>query len=125
MVQSGTLENKRDPRFPDVPLISDLAKTPEAKKLAKATFLMSHYMRPFFMPPGVPKDRVKIIRDAFWKATKDPKLLSEAKRLHRDIRPGRGEKLQEMLKKSLSPSPTMYEVVDSIYGDKKRKKRIK
>ncbi len=118
MVQSGTLENKRDPRFSDVPLISDLAKTPEAKKLAKATFLMSHYMRPFFMPPGVPKDRVKIIRDAFWKTTKDPKLLSEAKRLHRDIRPGRGEKLQKMLKESLSPSPTMYEVVDSIYGGK-------
>ena len=119
MVQSGTLENKRDPRFSDVPLISDLAKTPEAKKLAKATFLMSHYMRPFFMPPGVPKDRVKIIRDAFWKATKDPKLLSEAKRLHRDVRPGRGEKLQKMLKESLSPSPTMYEVVNSIYGSKK------
>ncbi len=76
-------------------------------------------MRPFFMPPGVPKDRVKIIRDAFWKATKDPKLLSEAKRLHRDVRPGRGERLQKMLKSALSPSPTMYEVVKSIYGGKK------
>jgi len=119
MVQSGTLENKRDPNFPDVPLISELAKTPAAKKLAKTSFLMSHYMRPFFMPPGVPKDRVKIIRDAFWKATKDPKLLSEAKRLHRDVRPGRGEKLQEMLKKSLSPSPAMFEVVKLIYGGKK------
>jgi hypothetical protein len=50
---------------------------------------------------------------------KDPKLIQEAKRMGRPIRPGRGEKLQEMLKTSLSPSPKMYKIVNSIYGTAK------
>jgi tripartite-type tricarboxylate transporter receptor subunit TctC len=119
MVQAGTMEGKRDPRLPDVPLLSEIAETPEAKDLANSAFLLAHYTRGFFMPPGVPKKRVKLIRDAFWKSMKDPKLIQEAKRMGRPIRPGRGEKLQEMLKTSLSPSPEMYKIVKSIYGTAK------
>ncbi len=116
MVQAGTMEGKRDPRLPDVPLLSELAKTPEAKDLAKSAFLLSHYTRGFFMPPGVSNKRVKLIRDAFWKTMKDPQFLQEAKRMSRPINPGRGEELQEMLKTSLSPLPKMYRIVNAIYG---------
>ncbi len=41
--------------------------------------------RPFFTAPGVPADRVKILRNAFAKAIKDPDLLKEAKKAKLDV----------------------------------------
>ena len=42
--------------------------------------------RPFYTTPGVPKNRLKILRSAFKAALSDPKLLKEAKRAKRNIR---------------------------------------
>jgi hypothetical protein len=49
---------------------------------------------------------------------KDPQFLSEAKRLRRAIDPVRGEKLQEIWKNDLNPSPQMLEIVQGIFGRK-------
>lgn len=119
LAQSGTLEGKRDPKFPDVPLVMELPTTSEGKEIAAATFFFSHYGRPYALPAGVPEDRVKILRDAFWQTMQDPKFLAEAKKLHRPIEPARGEKLQEIWKNDLNPSPKMLEIVQDIFGREK------
>ena len=41
--------------------------------------------RPFFTTPGVPADRLKILRAAFKAALHDPRLLQEAKRAKRNV----------------------------------------
>ena len=119
LAQSGKIDGTKDPMFSNVPLIKELPTTPEGKAVAKATFFFSHYGRPYTLPPDVPKDRVKLLRDAFWKTMHDPEFLSEAKRLHRAIDPARGEKLQEIWKNDLNPSPKMLEIVQDIFGRKK------
>ena len=52
--------------------------------------------RAFFTAPGVPQDRVKILREAFQKVMKDPKLLAEAKRARRDISPATGKEMERV-----------------------------
>lgn len=39
-----------------------------------------HFYHPVAAGPGVPADRVKILRDAFSNALKDPELLSKAEK---------------------------------------------
>ncbi|MFQ5852567.1 MAG: Bug family tripartite tricarboxylate transporter substrate binding protein [Candidatus Binatia bacterium] len=119
LAQAGKVDGKKDPMFPEAPLLKELAKTPEGKEMAEATFLLSHYGRPYSLPPGVPQDRVKLLRDAFWKTMKDPKFLAEAKRLRRPILPTHGKKLQQMWKDALNAPPKQVEIVRRIFGGKK------
>jgi len=120
-VQAGNEDGKRGPEFPNVPTLFELAKTDEAKKIVKSTFLLSHYGRPYALPPDVPKERIQIMRNAFWKTMSDPKFREEAARLKRKIDPMRGEDLQRMWQETLSAPPDQVKIVQDIFGGKKKR----
>lgn len=79
LVQSG---RKRDRRLPDTPTLYELMdryKTPEqSRKVAAVILAGGVFGRPMVGPPGVPPDRLKLLRSAFAGALKDPELRSEA-----------------------------------------------
>jgi len=108
-------EEKRDPDYPDASLVTELAKTPNARKIAESTALLATLGRPFWLPPGVPKERVKLLRDAFWNCMQDEKLRKEAQRLGRPIRPQRGEALQKMWGKAIDAPPDAVKIVKDIF----------
>ena len=70
---------KTDERIPDVPLITDLARTDEERQALTLFFQRSLMGRPFAAPPGVPQARVDALRTAFEAALKSPTLIEEAK----------------------------------------------
>jgi len=119
LAQAGTLDGKRDPTFPDTPLIEELATSAQGRQVAKKAFALSHYGRPYALPPGVPADRVEILRSAFSKTMKDPKFLSEAKKLKRPVHPASGAELQQVWKDALDAPPEQKAVVMEIFGDTK------
>jgi tripartite-type tricarboxylate transporter receptor subunit TctC len=47
-------------------------------RLAKVLFAPDDLGRPLFGPPGVPTDRVKVLREAFMKMMNDPDVLTDA-----------------------------------------------
>ena len=119
LAQTGAGDGKKSPEFAEAPLLEELAETPQQKKLVRATFLLSRYGRPYAMPPGVPADRVAIMRAAFDKTMKDPAFLAEAKKLGRPILPATGADLQKMWKDSLSASPEDVAIMKRIFAGKK------
>ena len=70
---------KGDPRIPDVPLVTDLAKNDDERAALQLFMQRSLMGRPFVAPPGVPADRVKALQDAFREALKDPEFAADAK----------------------------------------------
>lgn len=59
------LDTKRTKWFPDVPAVTELTHlSPQMKVFLEILKSMSEG-RPFFMPPGVPQDRVQFMRNAF------------------------------------------------------------
>jgi tripartite-type tricarboxylate transporter receptor subunit TctC len=56
----------------------------------------------YMAPPGVPAERIKILRDAFNAALKDRELLAEAERLRIEIAPQSGEKVQRVVESAFS-----------------------
>jgi tripartite-type tricarboxylate transporter receptor subunit TctC len=121
LAQTGTVEGKKAPEFPNAPLLEDLAKTEKQKNLVRATFLLSRYGRPYTMPPGVPADRVALVRKAFDETMKDPKFLAEAKRFKRPVNPTNGVNLQRMWKESIAASPEDKAIVTQIFNPKGKK----
>jgi len=73
---------KRHPNLRDVPTVWELLDKHKAsdvhRRLAKILVLPDDMGRPFFGPPGMPADRLKILREAFVKMMNDPDLIAEA-----------------------------------------------
>ena len=72
-----------DPLVKDLPLIPEVIKK-RADKDGQAVYAawggQYEFQRPFVAPPGVPKDRLEILRKAFTATFKDPEFLAEAEK---------------------------------------------
>jgi tripartite-type tricarboxylate transporter receptor subunit TctC len=81
--------------LPKVPLAIDLAKTNEARALIRVgVHDQSAVLRPYTLAPGTPKDRVRILREAFQATMQDKLFLAEAQKANLDINPLSGEELE-------------------------------
>lgn len=96
-----------DPRVEKLPSYTELAITPTGKKISEFIEEMATAGRPFAAPPGVPADRVKVLREAFAKTLKDPEYLAKAKKMKIQIFYVNGDNLQKMIKKGLELDPAV------------------
>jgi tripartite-type tricarboxylate transporter receptor subunit TctC len=117
LIQTG---NKRDARLKDTPTIYEMMdkyKTSEAaRSLAKIILASGDFGRPIVTPPGVPADRLKILRDAFNKSVKDPALLAEAEKRRLEMDPTTSEELESLVKEVMTASPEVVEKMQKLLG---------
>ncbi len=71
---------KPDPRLKDIPSVTELAKTDQERAALRLFLERTVVGRPFIAPPGVPEDRLKVLRDAFEQTLKDPALVEEVEK---------------------------------------------
>jgi tripartite-type tricarboxylate transporter receptor subunit TctC len=88
----------------------------DVRRLAKVILASDEFGRPIVFPPGVPAERVKIMREAFNKTISDPALLAEAERRRLDIDPTRGEELETLAKEVMATPPDVVTKVKKIFG---------
>jgi tripartite-type tricarboxylate transporter receptor subunit TctC len=119
LMQSGA---KRDARLKDPPTIYELMdkyKTNEAgRSLAKVVLSAGEFGRPLVTPPGVPADRLKILRDAFDKSVSDPALLAAAEKRRLEMDPASGAELETLAKEVMSASPEIVERMQKLLSGK-------
>jgi tripartite-type tricarboxylate transporter receptor subunit TctC len=108
LFQGGTHPN---PELKDVPFVVDLAKTAEDKKAVEFLYAGQGIGRPFIAPPGIPADRLKMLREAFNATMKDPEFIAEVKMRKMDLAPETGEYLEDLMKKIYA---TPKSIVDKI-----------
>jgi tripartite-type tricarboxylate transporter receptor subunit TctC len=77
----------------------------------------AEFGRLMLVTPGTPADRVKMLREAYVQAIKDPELLAEAKKSRMDVDPSTGEELQTLLNEILNQPPEVMEKVKKILKD--------
>lgn len=115
LLQAGT---KRDPRLGDVPTIYELMdkyKTPEVgRRLAQVILSGDELGRPMVAPPGVPADRVKILREAYIKVLKDPEVIAEVTKSRLDMEPSTGEEIEAVIKEVMDQPPEVVALVKKI-----------
>ena len=111
---------KRDERIPDTPTIYEIfdkQKTPEeSRRVADVILRGGDFGRPWVAPPGTPKERVKILRDAYAKAMADPALLEEAKKGKMEVEPVSGEELQKLAVQMIDQPSGVIARVKKILG---------
>jgi tripartite-type tricarboxylate transporter receptor subunit TctC len=84
------------PDLPNVPLAISLAKTDEARLLVEVGVHSPHkFARPFVLSPGVPKEQVQILRNAFEETLKDKDFLAETEKMKLGLNPLTGGDLEK------------------------------
>ena len=83
--------------LPHVPLIMDFAKTEEQKQIFKLVFARQPMGRPFLAPPGIPVERVAVLRKAFMDTMKSSEFLAEAEKMQLEINPVSGDAVQTIV----------------------------
>jgi tripartite-type tricarboxylate transporter receptor subunit TctC len=82
IVQMG-LDKLRD--LPDVPSAIDLVTDPTKKKVLELILIRQEPGRPLAAPPGVPADRLAVLRHAFDATMQDPDFRAEAEKVQMEI----------------------------------------
>jgi tripartite-type tricarboxylate transporter receptor subunit TctC len=77
----------RDPGNKDVPTLTELVSDPKAKRAAEFISAEATFGRAFFLPPGVPADRVALLRKAFDATMKDPAFVADAAKKKMPLEP--------------------------------------
>ncbi len=111
---------KRDPRAPDAPTIWELMekeKTPEpGRRIATVILSPGFFGRPIMGGPGIPADRVKLLRESFMKTMNDPELLAEAEKRGWEAKPVSGEKLEALAKEVVAQPPEVISRMNAVLG---------
>jgi tripartite-type tricarboxylate transporter receptor subunit TctC len=83
--------------LPDVPLVTDLAKTDEQRQVFRLIFGRQVLGRPYAAPPGVPKDRADALRKAFMETMVDKEFVAEVEKAKFEITPVQGDKIATLV----------------------------
>lgn len=81
----------------EVPLLYEQIKDPQKKQLLKLKMAQFELGYPVYTAPGVPKDRVEILRKAYAATYRDPQYLAEAKKARVIVEPIKAEKLTAII----------------------------
>ena len=93
----------------DVPLVLDFAKTQEDRQVMELIFAPIALGYPSFMGPGVPKERIEIMRRAFDKTMRDPEFAGLMKQQNLVLDPAKGEDLQAIVERMYHMPPAVVE----------------
>jgi tripartite-type tricarboxylate transporter receptor subunit TctC len=117
LIQTG---RKRDERLPQVPTLNELMdefKTDDtARRLANVVLASGELGRPYLLPPGIPTERLKTLREAFMKLMADPAFLADVKRRGLEVKPATGEELEKLAKEVMAQPPEVIERVTKLMG---------
>ena len=104
------------PGFESVPLAEDLAETEEDRQLlqmASAPFTLG---RPFAAPPGVPADRLAILKVAVWETLQDPVYRTDCVQQHLECEsPSTGEQIAEVIRRTYATPESVRKKLADIY----------
>ncbi len=90
----------------------DKKKTPAiSRNVAKAMLVSATLGRPLIATPGIPAERIKILREAYLKAFKEPEVIEEAKKSRLDLETLPGAEVEAQIREVMNQPR---EVIDRV-----------
>ncbi|HTM08051.1 MAG TPA: hypothetical protein VL754_06660 [Verrucomicrobiae bacterium] len=103
LLQTGAT---RDAKLPDAPTLDKVLDEyhidDSGRRLAQVILSGALFGRPWVAPPEVPSERIRILREAFLKAARDPVVEAEAQAKNLTLSPAGGDELQALAVKILA-----------------------
>jgi tripartite-type tricarboxylate transporter receptor subunit TctC len=101
------MKGHRELNAAGVPLSVQFAKNDDDRKVIELIESQGTFGRPYVLPPGVPADRVAVLRKAFVDTLNDPALRADAQKGQLDLDYMSGEDLQALVTKLYALPPSI------------------
>jgi tripartite-type tricarboxylate transporter receptor subunit TctC len=101
----------------NVPYMVDIAPDAHAKDVIKLLTASGEVGRPYIVSSAVPADRVKILREAFDAAVKDPEFVTEAAKLRLPVSPKTGDQARKVIDRIYGAPDDLVKTAAKIAGD--------
>jgi len=105
---------KRLRGVPDVPTALEAATTPEGRAIMAFFISSAQVGRAIVAPPGVPAERVAVLRAAFDAMLKDPDLLAEIEKSGLEFAPASGDEVQKVIRDTIAAPREIVEKTQAI-----------
>jgi len=77
------------------------------KQVLELLFARQEMGRPFVLPPGVPAERVAVLRKAFDATMADKAFIADAEKMGLEITPASGVRVQDLVTKLYASPPNI------------------
>jgi tripartite-type tricarboxylate transporter receptor subunit TctC len=101
-----------------IPTVFEQAKTEAQRQMLGIVFRSAKMSRPFAAPPGVPAERLAMMRAGFEAAVKDPALIAEAEKMSSTVTFVSSGQIEDLLKATFATDPALIEKVRNAYSGK-------
>ncbi len=96
------------PEMTGVPLPMDFVTKEEDRAIIETVLSRMEVGRPFFGPPGIPAERLAVLRTAFDRAAADPELVAEGNRTQFYVNPMSGQESLAVIERiTKTPKPIL------------------
>lgn len=95
------------PELKDLPHVYQFARSDEDRAVFDILFGAQGLGRSFVAPPGVPAERVRVLREAFDATVRDEAFLKEAEKIGLDVRPQTGAEVQSFIERVYAAPPAV------------------
>ena len=112
------VSEQRSRDFPDTPTIMEYAKDEPTRQQMRLLIVTQDMDRPLLVPPGVPAQRVKELRDAFDATMKDQAFLADVDKFRLHLDPVRGEDVARALAGAYAMPPDVVALAREMMGGK-------
>ncbi|MEA2905147.1 MAG: hypothetical protein QOI12_2534 [Alphaproteobacteria bacterium] len=111
---------RKHPKLPDVPLSRDLARNEAERQIVDIMNVRDEITRPYVAPPGIPPQRLEILRRAFDATVRDPAFLADVQRQQLEVvRPLTGEELTAVVDDLAKTPPAVVAQLIKLFNDYK------
>jgi tripartite-type tricarboxylate transporter receptor subunit TctC len=108
----------KHPQLPNVPLVLDIAKDEKQRQLLKLIIARQLFGWPFVAPPGVPADKIAVLRKAFMDTMADKEFIADAAKQKIEVEPVSGEELQRLIVELYATPPEQVSEAKKLSGGK-------
>ena len=102
--------------FPDIPAMTEFGSGP-SRLLMDVYASTGTIGRALAYPPGVPADRVQVMRDAFQTMVKDPAFIAETRKTNIIVEPMSGEDLTAEIARVMKTPKEQVDAARQIHED--------
>jgi tripartite-type tricarboxylate transporter receptor subunit TctC len=105
-----------DPRLRGIPIGIDLARSDREREVLRLLFARAAVGRPLVLPPGVPAERLAILRRAFLDTLADPQFLRDAQRQGMSVSAITGDTLEAIIARAYDAPPEVIADIAAALG---------
>ena len=118
LLMQGAL--KKDPELGDLPSALDFIRNYADRQVLQLHFTQKTAARPVLLPPGVPKERVALLRKAFQDLMRDKDFQDDVKKAKLEIDFVPGEEVEQVIKLIVSTPATVAERYAKAFAPDKK-----